>query len=136
MTARNGWTALTEVMDAKPQTGAKPRGRKATRTLPDISENQLLANVRKEAKAAGWETYHTHNSRRSESGWPDLVLGSTRQHRTLFIELKTRTGTVSKNQQKWLDLLAESGNEVAVWRPADMPEIVKILRGQRIGGAT
>jgi hypothetical protein len=112
------------------------RNRKfAKPTVPDMSENELLANVREIAKLNGWETYHTHDSRRSDAGWPDLVLASAAQRRTLFIELKKRTGRVSDAQQKWLDLLALCGQEVAVWRPADMPEIVRVLRGQRIGSA-
>jgi VRR-NUC domain len=116
--------------------GTKPRRtRKPAKTaVPDISENQFLANIRELATLTGWELYHTHDSRRSDAGWPDLVCASARQRRTLFVELKKRTGTVSAAQEKWLGLLAACGLETAVWRPADMPEITKILRGQRIGG--
>lgn len=103
---------------------------------PKVTENQFLADVRKQAIAAGWEPYHTHNSQRSEPGWPDLVLASAKQRRVLFIELKTDTGRVSKAQQKWLDLLLACGQEAAVWRPADWPAIMRILRGERIGGAS
>lgn len=112
-----------------------PRRKSAKPALPDISENEFLAQIRALAKLTGWEFYHTHTSKFSEAGWPDAVLASAKQRRTLFVELKTRTGTVSKAQQKWLELLAACGHETAVWRPADMPEIAKILRGQRIGGA-
>lgn len=100
-----------------------------------LRESQFLQQIRDLAKLTGWETYHTHNSQRSEPGFPDLVLGSAVQKRVLFIELKTAVGRVSKHQQKWLDLLALCGQEAAVWRPADLPEIAKILRGRRIGGA-
>ena len=88
------------------------------------------------ARFTGWEPYHTFRSDRSEPGFPDLVLASAAQRRVLFIELKTATGRVSKHQQKWLKLLSECGQEVALWRPEDLPAITRILRGERIGGAS
>lgn len=115
-------------------TATKTRPRKTS--VPKLTESQFLQQVRDLAKLTGWETYHTHNSQRSEPGWPDLVLASATQRRVLFVELKTAVGRVSTHQQKWLDLLAGCGLESAVWRPADLPEIALVLRGQRIGGAT
>ena len=102
---------------------------------PRLAEDQFLQQVRDLAKLTGWKTYHTHNSQRSEPGWPDLVLASSAQRRTLFIELKAADGKVSEPQQMWLDLLAASGLETGVWRPADLPAIRAILRGRRIGAA-
>lgn len=95
-----------------------------------LTESQFLQQVRDLAKLTGWECYHTHNSQRSEPGWPDLVLASAAHRRVLFVELKTAVGRLSKHQQKWLGLLSACGMEAAVWRPADLPEIAKILRGQ------
>jgi hypothetical protein len=100
-----------------------------------MTEAQLLQAVRDLAKLTGWETYHTHNSRRSEPGWPDLVCANAKQRRVLFVELKTATGSVSKHQEKWLALLAACGQEAAVWRPADLEEVARVLRGKRIGDA-
>lgn len=114
-------------------TTVKTRPRKAPATK--VTEAQFLQQVRDLAKLTGWETYHTHNSQRSEPGWPDLVLASATQQRALFIELKTAVGRVSPHQRKWLDLLTLCGLEAAIWRPADLPQIALILRGQRIGGA-
>jgi hypothetical protein len=97
-----------------------------------MPEAELLRQVRKLAKLTGWETYHTHDSRRSDRGWPDLVLASATQRRVIFAELKTATGRVTPDQKKWLALLANAGQETAVWRPADLPLIARILRGQII----
>jgi hypothetical protein len=105
-------------------------------TTRRLTENQFLAQVRDLAKLTGWETYHTHNSQRSEPGWPDLVLASESQRRVLFVELKTAVGRVTKPQEKWLRILGACGMEAAVWRPADLPAIAKILQGRRIGGGS
>lgn len=59
----------------------------------------------------GWRTYHTHDSRRSNPGFPDLVL--VRPPELLFVELKTDKGRVRYQQQDWLDDLATVGQAVA-----------------------
>jgi VRR-NUC domain-containing protein len=88
----------------------------------DMSEDALLAQVRRAALTLGWIVYHTHDSRRSEPGFPDLVLVSPRQGRILWRELKTARGRVSVEQQKWLDALRAAGQDVGVWRPVDLLE--------------
>lgn len=76
------------------------------------------------AVAHGWKIYHTHDSRRSHPGWPDLALA--RNGRLLLIELKKQDGKVTPDQQAWLDELAAvmtlSGHVVqtGVWRPTDL----------------
>ncbi|RPH73807.1 hypothetical protein EHM76_04845, partial [bacterium] len=57
------------------------------------------------ARYYGWWTYHTYDARRSEPGFPDLVL--IRPPRLMMVELKTNTGRVTKAQQAVLDLLNE-----------------------------
>ena len=71
--------------------------------------------------------YHTHDSRRSPAGFPDLVL--VRPPRILFVELKTDKGRVSPAQRLWLYTLAKCpGVEVYLWRPRDWDSIVAILK--------
>jgi hypothetical protein len=103
-------------------------------TLPsDTPEDRLLARIRALAKQHGWLTYHTQNSRKSETGFPDLCLAkaatATSAGRLILAELKSRTGKVSQAQYIWLDVLAHTipGLEVYLWRPSDLPEIVAIL---------
>ncbi len=77
------------------------------------------------ARLCGWRVYHTYDSRRSQAGFPDLVL--IRGQLLLFVELKTDTGRVTAEQKAWLAALAEAGQDVWVWRPADWPAIEAIL---------
>ncbi|NHI19925.1 VRR-NUC domain-containing protein [Phycicoccus endophyticus] len=64
-------------------------------------------------------TYHTHDSRRSNPGSPDLVIAGRRG--VLYRELKTATGRLSRAQDEWLSTLVLAGANAAVWRPEDWP---------------
>jgi len=94
---------------------------------PAISERQFQAAVMKIAAQLGWTFYHTYDSIGSQAGFPDLVLAKQDQC-LIFAELKTEKGKVSKEQQKWMDLLDRTGVYVYVWRPSMMEKIVEILR--------
>ena len=88
----------------------------------NISEKKLQAYVVGIAQRYGWMIYHTYDSRRSNPGWPDLVL--CRPPRLAIIELKTDVGRISKDQMNWLIQLNQCpGVEVAVIRPSDMVAI-------------
>ena len=82
-----------------------------------MSEAQFQSHVIAIASRLGWLVYHTHDSRRSEPGFPDLVLV---RGRTLFRELKTGSGVLSKAQHVWLDRLEQGGSDAGVWRPDDL----------------
>lgn len=109
-----------------------PRNAAARRAAAELTEEQFLQQVRQLAQICGWITSHTRDSRQSDPGYPDLSMFHRGQGRALFIELKKRTGRVSDDQRHWLTMISESGFEAAVWRPADMPRIKAILRGQSI----
>ena len=80
-----------------------------------MSERELQEQVVCVARHLGWLVYHTFDSRRSEPGFPDLVL--VRGQKVLFRELKTGRGRVSEAQRLWLERLAVAGADVGVWRP-------------------
>ena len=82
-----------------------------------MTESELQANIRELAKLLGWLTYHTHDSRRSEPGFPDLVLVG--HGRMLVRELKDARGRVSDEQRDWLEAFDRAGVDQGVWRPAD-----------------
>ena len=96
----------------------------------DTPEDGFLARIRSLACPYGWETYHTYSSRRSEPGFPDLVLCNGTD--LLLYELKTNTGKATMAQQRWLSLLMRTGCvETGIWRPRDWPDIAARLTRRR-----
>ena len=87
-----------------------------------MTERELQAAVERIADLTGWQYYHTHDSRRSAPGFPDLVLA--RGKRVIFAELKSAGGRLSITQKEWLDTLEHTPAEVYVWRPKDWPDRV------------
>lgn len=83
-----------------------------------MSEADLQSAVIDLAKLRGYLCYHTHDSRRSAPGFPDLVFA--RRDRLVFAELKSDKGRLSDAQSKWLATLVLFGAEVHIWRPADL----------------
>lgn len=79
--------------------------------------------------------YHTHNSERSAPGFPDLVLVHPRKRKIIFAELKRDGEYPTTEQRLWLAALSTIEEAcphnvtVALWRPADWPEIVHELGG-------
>lgn len=78
------------------------------------------------AKLQGWKVYHTHDSRRSEPGFPDLVLA--RGERVLFAELKNIGGKATPEQLKWLCALHEARTSAFLWWPSDWGIVERELR--------
>ncbi len=85
-----------------------------------ISEKSWHETVVATAKAFGWRVYHTHDSRRSEAGFPDLVMA---RERVIFAELKTERGRLTAAQEAWLEALAAAGAATYCWRPSDWPAV-------------
>jgi len=93
------------------------------------SEAKWQSEVRELATLYGYYLqYHANDSRRSDPGWPDLVL--LRPGRTLFIELKTNEGKLTVDQDRWIKGLRANGHECHVWRPRDREQVLKVLSGK------
>ena len=60
-----------------------------------LTERQFQRQVLDLARLCGYRAYHTHDSRRSQPGFPDIVLVNPERRHTLFVELKTSTGRVT-----------------------------------------
>lgn len=88
-------------------------------------EKEFMAQVRDLLKRFGWRSYHTHNSRKSDIGFPDLV--AVRDKRVVWIELKTERGIATAAQWNWIEDLKKAGQEVYLWRPSDWKTIVEVL---------
>ena len=93
-----------------------------------VTEKDLREQVRTLCKLFGWKMYFSWTSIHSPRGFPDLVLANPEQKRVIFAELKSEKGTVTPYQQEWLDELAACGQEVYLWRPGDIEEILELLK--------
>ena len=95
--------------------------------IPSITEREFQAQVIQYAGLAGWMIYHTYDSRRSQPGFPDLVL--VRGDTVIFAELKSDKGKTTADQDHWLYSLDQVQSvAVNLWRPKDWSEIEKVLR--------
>ena len=107
----------------------------------EMFEDELQSNIINPSRSnpglasrLGYLCYHTHDSRRSTAGFPDLVMVSP--HRLVFAELKKEKGKATAAQEDWLNRLdvieRKSGGLVVarLWRPSDWlsGEIERILR--------
>jgi len=95
--------------------------------VPYVTEKEFLAQVIQLGRIYQWGCYHTHDSRRSAAGFPDIVM--VRLSRILFIELKSERGKVTPVQQEWLDALELTGKvETYLWKPSMWDTVVEVLR--------
>ena len=96
------------------------------RVQNSMKERELQAIVKQMAELCGWEYYHTYDSRRSNPGFPDVVM--LRGERMIVAELKVQKGKVSEHQERWLKKFDKAGSEAYLWRPSDLREIEELLR--------
>lgn len=99
-------------------------------------EADFQDNIIEYATFFRWLVYHTHDSRRSEPGFPDLVL--VKRPRLLLWEVKGVTkkgpGQPEAEQYEWLEELRAVAEAVpenvhtACYWPDDWPEIEAILK--------
>lgn len=115
------------ILDAIARASAEGRvvehGKPAPISPTDESEFQSL--VVAEAKTRGWKVYHTFDSRRSEPGFPDLIM--IRGRRKIAAELKMSGNKPTAAQLDWLSAFHRAGDEIAVWYPHQWAEIVEAL---------
>jgi hypothetical protein len=85
-----------------------------------LTETQFQGLVLDVAETFGWEVFHDGDSRRSNAGFPDLVL--VKDGRIIFAELKREKDSYpSKPQMNWLALLSQAAGDnvmAVLWRPS------------------
>lgn len=122
-----GTAKVTKNQGVRLRHGLVPELRKQRKDAVKLSEKQFMAQVIQFAKLHSWLVYHTHDSRRSEPGFPDLVL--VRGERLLFVELKLDDTRTSQEQDKWIDAIRRARVQVLVWRPRFWASIEEVLSG-------
>lgn len=114
-----------------------PRRRIAPAAIPmdhAWSEDDLQREVLGACRQLDLLAYHTHDSRRSQPGYPDLTIAG--RGGVLFVELKSATGRLEPAQIAWRDRLLEGGQQWRLWRPADwFGQTIAIELGQLRRGA-
>ena len=92
-----------------------------------MSEREFQAQVIAAAEAQGWLCYHTHDSRRSQPGFPDLIM--VRGYRMVALELKVGRNKPSPAQLGWLAALREVWQVDALWaKPDDWDNLMELLK--------
>jgi hypothetical protein len=97
-----------------------------------IPERDWLAAVLDGFRVFGWTTYHTHDSRHSAAGFPDVVAVHPVQRRVVWVECKTERGRLTDDQRAWAEALAAAGQEVYCWRPSSWASAERVMRGERL----
>jgi hypothetical protein len=81
-----------------------------------VTEAQLQQMVIDLARYCGYLAYHTYDSRRSQRGFPDLVLVHQQTGRLMFVELKSEKGRIRPEQKVWLEALGMR-HDAFLWCP-------------------
>ena len=104
----------------------------------DASEAMFMDAVIRTANMNEWDAHHIRPGRYGNyyktdglPGMPDLILIGRRGQGIIWAELKTMKGKLSDEQRSRLLQLNNNGQEVYVWRPADMQTIVDRLGAWR-----
>ena len=90
-----------------------------------MTEAEFQQQIIDTARLLGWRCYHTFDSRRSEAGFPDLVLV---RDRVVHLEVKSETGRLSPEQADWIAAINAAGGTALVVRPSMWEEIVASLK--------
>lgn len=94
----------------------------------DMLEKDWQRQVRELAQTLGYRrAYHTFDSRKSDTGFPDLVLVSPQRRRVVFLELKREKGRLSERQAEWVRALHTAGAEIYVARPRHFDILARVL---------
>lgn len=92
-----------------------------------ITEAQVQNTVMASLQASGFLTYHTHDSRRSAPGFPDVVAVHPATGAIAFLEIKRETGRLTANQVEWGAALANSVAYYEIVRPSNLDEVLADL---------
>ena len=91
-------------------------------------ESDFQAQLVSAATRMGWDPiYHTHDSRYSAAGFPDLVMCHPRQRRVVYAELKNDERAFTEEQLHWYAALLACGQEAYLFRFKDWNAALAIL---------
>lgn len=116
--------------------------RRMSTAVPKISEVAFQEQILCLARYLGWRSAHFRPAQTKDGwrtavagdgkGFPDLCLVHAKQHRVIYVELKSETGKLSTEQEAWRDALLAAGQEWYLWKPGDYDKATEILKGKRL----
>ena len=117
---------------AEPMTAAQLRAQLAKR----MPERDFTQRVIRYARLRGWLVHHCRPTRmasgrwataiQGDAGFPDLVLAHPNRG-VIYAELKTESGRLSAEQNRWQHALTCAYARSFTWRPSDWHTIVEAL---------
>lgn len=84
----------------------------------NVLERDLQENVRVLANMRGWLYYHTHRSRHSPAGFPDVIAIKEDVGAIVVAECKRQKAKPTPEQQRWLQAFTRCGIEGRLWTPS------------------
>jgi len=94
--------------------------------IPEQPEDDFQQGRIDLARSVGWRAYHTRDSRRSEPGFPDLIM--VRNHCMIVAECKTDTGQCTDDQANWLEAFDKiKVMRTQLWRPKNQQQIDEMI---------
>lgn len=121
--------------EARPEETVKSKGVviMAKKKLP-VRESDIQAAIRDYLRWTGWYVIRHHQTLGSHKGLSDLQ--AVKNGRTLYIEVKTPQGRLSKHQEAFRDAILAAGGEYIVARCLeDVLEVIGAKDGERRGQA-
>ena len=106
-------------------------GERKRLVIDEMTEREWQQQVVALARTLGYLVFHTHDSRRSQPGFPDLCCVG---RKVVYLELKRQDGKLTDHQEKWLAALRRAGAEAYVLRPSDLDLVGRILTERRARG--
>tara|TARA_Y100000310_G_scaffold317685_1_gene370820 strand:+ start:3253 stop:3537 length:285 start_codon:yes stop_codon:yes gene_type:complete len=91
-----------------------------------VNEEHFQLSIIELAKLRGYEhIYHTHDSRHSPAGFPDLIM--LKGGRMIVAELKMPGKQPTEEQYFWLCAFSRLTDDVYLWYPEDRNEIERVV---------
>lgn len=81
------------------------------------TEKSIMLGIQQALGMRGWRVLRVPPSIYSAKGWCDLI--AIKDGRVLFIEVKSEKGKLSRDQEKFAQLIDEAGGEYIVARSED-----------------
>lgn len=114
--------------------------------IRDISEEELVDTLLEYGKTGGWLCTHFRPAKTNKGyrtllqgnkGYFDITMMHKDLRRTLFIECKSKKGTLKPEQKQWREAaLAQPSSEYYLWKPEHLAEARQVILGHMQGRHT